>query len=54
MSLETIILLFCYKIKYAENFFLLRGNYDCAAINRIYGFYDEIKRRYNVKLQKTF
>ncbi|CAF0861984.1 unnamed protein product [Rotaria sordida] len=54
MSLETIIMLFCYKIKYAENFFLLRGNHECASINRIYGFYDEVKRRYNVKLWKTF
>ena len=54
MSLETIVMLFCYKIKYAENFFLLRGNHECASINRIYGFYDEVKRRYNVKLWKTF
>ncbi|CAM2696339.1 unnamed protein product [Rotaria socialis] len=54
MSLETIVMLFCYKIKYAENFFLLRGNHECASINRIYGFYDEVKRRYNVKLWKIF
>jgi serine/threonine-protein phosphatase PP1 catalytic subunit len=45
-SLETICLLLAYKIKYPENFFILRGNHECASINRIYGFYDECRRRY--------
>ncbi|RWQ95111.1 putative serine/threonine protein phosphatase [Paecilomyces variotii] len=53
-SLETILLLLCYKLKYPENFFLLRGNHECANVTRVYGFYDECKRRCNIKVWKTF
>lgn len=53
-SLETILLLLCYKIKYPENFFLLRGNHECANVTRVYGFYDECKRRSTVKAWKSF
>ncbi|PAV92269.1 hypothetical protein WR25_10448 [Diploscapter pachys] len=53
-SIETIVLLLCYKIKYPNNFFLLRGNHEVANLNRIYGFFDECKRRYSIKLWKTF
>ena len=53
-SLETIVLLLCYKIKYPENFFMLRGNHESDNINKTYGFYDECKRRVNIKLWKKF
>lgn len=54
-SLETILLLLCYKIKYPENFFMLRGNHESANITKIYGFYDECKRRLgNNKLWRSF
>uniref|UniRef100_A0A8P4KJ59 Serine/threonine-protein phosphatase n=1 Tax=Dicentrarchus labrax TaxID=13489 RepID=A0A8P4KJ59_DICLA len=42
-SLETICLLLAYKIKYPENFFLLRGNHECASINRIYGLSPDLQ-----------
>jgi serine/threonine-protein phosphatase PP1 catalytic subunit len=53
-GIECMILLACYKIKYPNKVYLLRGNHECAPISRIYGFYEEVKRRYNVKLWKTF
>jgi len=62
-SLECCALLFLFKIRYPENFFILRGNHECPGVNRIYGFYDECKRRYDdqakgilrgIKLWKMF
>jgi len=53
-GLESVLLLLCYKAKHRETFFMLRGNHECAAINRIYGFCDECKRAYGLKLWKQF
>ena len=53
-SIECISLLLSYKIKYKDNFFLLRGNHESENINKIYGFFDECKRRYNLKIWKFF
>ena len=39
-GIETICLLFAFKIKYPNKLTILRGNHESASITRIYGFYE--------------
>ncbi|KAH7728741.1 serine/threonine protein phosphatase PP1 isozyme 1 [Aphelenchoides avenae] len=55
MNMEVILLLLAFKVKYPETFFLLRGNHETQLVNRIYGFYEELNRRYrSTRLYNTF
>lgn len=45
-SVETFELLMCLKIKYPSHITLLRGNHETRQITVVYGFLDEIVRKY--------
>lgn len=53
-SIDTISLLLCFKVMFPDQVFLLRGNHETPEVCRIYGFYDECKRRYSIKLWRMF
>lgn len=51
---EVISVLLGLKVLYPKRIYVLRGNHETDSICRVYGFFDEVKRRYNVRLFKEF
>lgn len=45
-SVETLLLLLCYKARYPDRIVLIRGNHETRQVTQVYGFYDECVRKY--------
>lgn len=53
-STEVIVLLFALLVRFPDRIVMLRGNHESATITKVYGFYDECKRRHSIKLWNQF
>ena len=45
-SVETVQIVACFKVRYPDRVFMIRGNHESRQITQVYGFYDECVRKY--------
>lgn len=53
-GIESVALLMGLKVLHPDKMYLLRGNHETAQVNKQYGFFDECKKKFSVKLYKKF
>ena len=53
-SVEILSLIYALKIRYPNQYFVIRGNHESHDINRVFGFYDECIKKYDESVWKRF
>ena len=53
-GIECICVLLGFKVLYPDSIYVLRGNHESAGLTKQYGFFDECKRRFSVRLWRVF
>ncbi|XP_071962945.1 serine/threonine-protein phosphatase 5-like [Antedon mediterranea] len=53
-SVEVILTLFGFKLLYPNHFFMARGNHESETMNQMYGFFGEVKSKYNAQMAELF
>lgn len=53
-SCEVALLFYSLKILYPKNIFLNRGNHETDNMNKVYGFEDECKHKYTLRIFEMF
>ncbi|KAF5399914.1 Serine/threonine-protein phosphatase [Paragonimus heterotremus] len=49
-SIETLALLFAYKLLHPQSVYLLRGKHECDAVGRVYGLFDLCLKRFTRRM----
>jgi diadenosine tetraphosphatase ApaH/serine/threonine PP2A family protein phosphatase len=53
-SCEVLVLLYCLKVLFPHNIFLLRGNHEFASMTAVYGLHSECVSRFVMKVYSAF
>jgi len=53
-SIEVMLTLIAWNLLYPHSFFLNRGNHESTEVNMLYGFYGEVKTKYDKETYSVF
>lgn len=53
-SVEVIITMLAWKVRFPNHFFMARGNHETKNLNKMYGFEGEVRHKYDIKTYDLF